>query len=275
MSTTSGAPSRSASWSTPSRRSLAASTATRSRSPASSGIRRRSSSRRMNRYSCGSGTSPKRYISASLPSSRSASVSATSDPSASPSGFSWVVRSSRSCPARASATALRSVCFSGVWSELIDEPGEPNPLLDRLIVLKAKLRGSLQPELPVQLRLEERVARLETGEGSLPLPLRPEDAHVHRRLPEIGRHPDCGHCDEPDPRILQVGDPLGDNLAYRFVHLPHPLAHSTVTTSRSARRSSYSWPRRYRSASSRSRSSSRSSRATQVTVSPARCHRSW
>ena len=50
----------------------------------------------MNRYSSGSGTSPARYIEASLPTARSVSVVARSDPSASPSGFSCVVTTKRS-----------------------------------------------------------------------------------------------------------------------------------------------------------------------------------
>ena len=35
-----------------------------------------------------------------------------------------------------------------------------------------------------------------------------------------------------DARILERADRLGDDLAHRLVHAPHPLAHSTLTTSR-------------------------------------------
>ena len=56
----------------------------------------------------GSGTSPDRNMVTSLPSARSAIVVASSEPSASPSGFSWVATRKRSCSRIASATRVRS-----------------------------------------------------------------------------------------------------------------------------------------------------------------------
>ena len=72
-------------------------------------------------------------------------------------GFSWVVTMKRSLLRRASATAARSAswCSSGV--ELIDQPGEAHPPLDRRIVLKGQLWGSLQVELAVHAALEDAV----------------------------------------------------------------------------------------------------------------------
>ncbi len=46
----------------------------------------------MKPYSAGSGTAPARYMTASFPSWSNASFAASSEPSASPSGFSCVVR---------------------------------------------------------------------------------------------------------------------------------------------------------------------------------------
>src|SRR5438105_8971131 len=112
----------------------------------------------MKRYSDGSGTSPKRYISVSLPRLRSASVVASSDPSASPSGFSCVVTRKRSCPRIASATAASSLAV--VWGELIDQLRHADPSLDRRIVLEGKLRCSLEAEFACDSRLQDRVRSL-------------------------------------------------------------------------------------------------------------------
>ena len=81
----------------PRRRSLAQSRAMTTRSEASSGSSRRRSASAMKPYSPGSGTAPARYMTASFPSWSNARFAASSEPSASPSGFSWVVRRNRLC----------------------------------------------------------------------------------------------------------------------------------------------------------------------------------
>src|SRR6186713_1330293 len=115
----------------------------------------------MNSYSFGIGTSPKRYMSASLPSSRSANVVARSEPRASPSGFSWVVTMKRSWLRRASATAARSASVVFVFVEFIDEPGEAHPPLYRRIVLKGQLWSALETEFAVDAGLKDAVRRLQ------------------------------------------------------------------------------------------------------------------
>ena len=70
-----------------------------------------------------------------------ASFVASSEPRASPSGFSCVVSTNRSPPRIASATAASSLVV--VWGELIDQFGHPNPPLDRRIVLERKLWSPL------------------------------------------------------------------------------------------------------------------------------------
>src|SRR5262245_2258644 len=107
----------STSGSGPSRLSLAQSSARRTRVAASSGTLRGRSSRGIHEYSRGSGASPARYMTESLPSWSSANFIAKRDPSASPSGFSWVVTRKRSCARIASAVSVMTV-----MSVLSDRP---------------------------------------------------------------------------------------------------------------------------------------------------------
>src|SRR5437868_3585651 len=188
------------------RLSFAQSTATKTRSEMSSGHRRRRSASGMNAYSPGSGASPYSTMMESLPSWSKASFAASRDPSASPSGFSCVVRRKRSCPRIASATALRSLAV--VWGELIDQLGHADPPLHRRIVLELQLGGSLHSELSRNLRLKHGMCRLETGERLRALPLGAEHRHVDPRVPQIGRGLDAGDGDESDPRVLELAHRL-------------------------------------------------------------------
>src|SRR4051812_261208 len=245
MSTTSCAFSRRA-ISGPSRRSFAQSSATTTW-PEESGLGPRTiPAKSMNSYSFGMGTSPKRYMSASLPSSRSANVMARSEPRASPSGFSWVVTMKRSLLRRASATAARSPSVVFVFVELIDESGEAHPPLYRRIVLKRQLWGSLQTELAVHAALEDTVRGLEAGERGVALLRGPEHAHVDGGLAKVRARVDPGHGHEADARVLQAADAFREHLAQRLVHTAHAAGHSKVTTSRSTCPSSKAWPARYR-----------------------------
>ena len=89
----------------PSRRSFAQSSAITTRL---AGVRRELTPKlaeAMKSYSAGSGTVPNRYMTASFPSWSNASFAASNEPSASPSGFSCVVRRNRSW-ARIASTIL-------------------------------------------------------------------------------------------------------------------------------------------------------------------------
>src|SRR5437764_3677347 len=128
----------------------------------------------------------------SLPSWSRASLAARSEPSASPSGFSWVVSRNRSCARSASATAARSF----VSGELIDELCHADPSLDRRIVLEGQLRGPLHSQLASDPRLEDTVRRGEPGQRALALALGAEDADEDARVAEVGGGLDAGHGDE-------------------------------------------------------------------------------
>src|SRR3954464_11963264 len=233
------------------RLSFAQSTASSTRSATSSAQRRCSSSSSMNAYSPGSGASPTSTITASLPSWSSASLVASSEPRASPSGFSWVVMTKRSCARIASATAASSPAV--VWCEFIDQFRHADPALDRRIVCELELRGSLEAQLACDLRLQDGVRRLQRGQCPFAFLLRAEHGDEHPRLAQIRRCLDAGNRDEADPRVLELPDAFGQHLPDRFVDASHALAHrayssgsralrrySTLTTSRSARTSSNS-----------------------------------
>src|SRR6266571_4315739 len=201
------------------RLSLAQSRATNTRSETSSGHRRFSSASGMKAYSTGSGASPTRPITLSLPSRSNATLAASSEPSASPSGFSCVVSRKRSCSRIACATAERSLAV--VWGELIDQLRHPDPSLDGRIVLERQLRGPLEPELAGDLGLEHGVRGLERLECLHALPLDSENGDEHASMAKVGRGFDAGDGDEADPRVLQAPDGLGENLLDGLVDSAH------------------------------------------------------
>src|SRR3954471_5674812 len=92
----------------------------------------------------------------SLPSASSASLVASSEPRASPSGFSWVTSRKRSFERRASATACRSLVV-WVWGELIDQLGHADPALDGRIVFEGQLWSPLHSQLARHARLQDPV----------------------------------------------------------------------------------------------------------------------
>src|SRR5918998_1885713 len=207
-------------WSTaasgPSRDSLAQSTATRTRSDASSGTSRSRPSSRMKRYSPGIGAGPARNIALSLPSCRSASCVAASDPRASPSGFSCVVTRKRSRSRTTSAIALRSASVV-VWCccvirgmgvggrrELVDQLRHAYALLDRGIVFERKQRSPLEMQLTRHPRLQHAVSSRQPGQAALALPLTAEHAHVDARVAQVRRRLHAGDGHEPDAGVLEL-----------------------------------------------------------------------
>src|SRR6266550_1086494 len=206
------------------RLSFAQSTARRTRSATSSGQRRWSSPSGMNPYSAGSGASPCSTITVSLPSCSSARFAASSEPRASPSGFSCVVRTNRSCSRIASATAVRSLAV--VWGELIDQLCHADPTFDRRIVLERKLGSPFHAQLARQLGLQQRMGGLDTVDRLRPLSFGAEDGHVDPCVPEVGRGFDSRNRDEADAGVLQLPDRFGQDLANGLVDAAHPISHA-------------------------------------------------
>src|SRR5947208_3055271 len=161
----------------------------------------------------------------SLPSWSSASFSASMEPSASPSGFSWVTSRKRSCERIASATAATSLV---VWGELINQLRHADPALDGRIVFERELRCPLQPQLAGQPALQDAVRRLQAGQALLLLLLGAEDADEDPRVPQIRRRLDSRHGDETDPGVFELTDRLRQHLADGLVDASHPVAHQLV-----------------------------------------------
>src|SRR5579862_5641459 len=227
MSTTERA-SSSSRVSEPIRSAFAQSTATTVRSAMSAGTSRRSSSSCMNAYSRGTGVEPDRNITTSLPSCRSASVIASKEPSASPSGFSWVTTRRRSLSRSAATTACRSldVCVI-LGCELIDQAAHPHTVLDRRIVLERQLRSSLQSQLAGEPPLQDAVGGVEAAECRRPFLLGAEHADEDRRRAKVRRGIDAGHRHEADPGVLQLGQRLREHLPNRLIDASHALGHRT------------------------------------------------
>src|SRR3954471_1024702 len=215
----------------PIRSALAQSTATRVRSSMSAGSTRSRRSRCMKSYSAGSGPSPARYMRTSLPSCPSASFVASSDPSASPSGFSWVTTRKRSCSRNDATTACKSldVCII-LGCKLVDQPAHPYAVLDGRIVLEGQLGGPLHPQFAREPRLQYPVCGLEPAQRCGSLLDRAENADVDRRVAEVGRGVDSGDRHEADPRILQLGQGVGKHLAHRLVHASHSSGHGPYSS---------------------------------------------
>ena len=99
---------------------------------------------------------------------------ASSDPSASPSGFSWEVTTKRSWPRRAASTGSMSVAalifgvVAQVSGELVDQLGHAHATLDRVIVRERELRGPAQVELPGDPALEHAAPRARAPPASAP-----------------------------------------------------------------------------------------------------------
>src|SRR4029079_8750210 len=164
------------------------------------GSSRRRPSSCMNAYSRGSGAPPERNMSTSLPSWRRATVVASSDPSASTSGFSWFTTRKRSCSRNAAAIAWRSVDVCVILGcELVDQLAHPHAALDGRIALEGQLRGAPPPTLAHKLRLQRAVGGLEPPERRLLLLLRAEDAHEDDRVAKVGCRVDTRHRHEADP----------------------------------------------------------------------------
>src|SRR6476661_4257780 len=141
----------------------------------------------------------------SLPSWSSASLVASSEPRAAPSGVSWVNSRKRSFERIAAATACRSLVVC-VWGELIDQLGHADPALDRRIVFEGQLGSPLHSQLARQAGLQDAVRRGEAVERLRPLDLGTEHADEDARVTEIRRGLDTGDGDEPDPRVLQLAN---------------------------------------------------------------------
>ena len=131
----------------------------------------------------GSGASPARYMTLSLPSWSSASCDG--EQRAERVAVRVLVRRDEEAIVRADRlgdgleVSLSSVVVGG---ELIDQLGHAHAALDRRIVLEGELRGPLQPELAREPRLQHAVGGVEPGDASARA-CAPSRARSRRRAP--------------------------------------------------------------------------------------------
>src|SRR5438105_4852831 len=198
------------------------------RSSMSPGGTARTLSSGRNSYSCGSGRSRSSMNAAlSLPMASRISCIATSDPSASPSGFSCVTTISF-CAERSSSRAwsrAERFPFSGITDLPVDQPRDAVRPLDRLVVLEHQRRRALEGQLGGDHALEETMGGTQPLERRCSGRLVAEDAHVHARMSQIWAGLDCSHCHKTDARILQIlGDRVAEHSTHRLIDATHPLA---------------------------------------------------
>src|SRR3712207_5749719 len=140
-------------------------------------------------------------ISESLPSCSRIQCIASSEPSASPSGFSWVVSRSLSAARSSSTTWPSSVatCIPFYFQELADS----HPSIYRLVVEELQGRSPLESQLGGDRPLQDAVGGAQARERRLPLILPTEHAHVNPGPAEVGARIDRRDGHEPDPGILE------------------------------------------------------------------------
>src|ERR1700744_4862402 len=138
-------------------------------------------------YSYGSGNSPSAMnIRQSLPTAVSRCWVATSDPSASPSGFSWVTTISFADPRSPSSAACRPERSIGstrlplvIVVILREQFSDPHSTVDRFVVVERERRRVLQSQLGGETLLQIAVRRAQALKAVLATSVVAEDAYVH------------------------------------------------------------------------------------------------
>src|SRR5579872_92541 len=201
------------------------------RSSRSSGgaVTRPSSGRKS--YSCGSGNSDSAMnISESLPRELSTLCIATSEPSASPSGCSWVIAISLAAERSSSRTRARSgpdPLSPIVRMLLVEQLGDAHPSLHGFVEAEGQQRRVLERQLRGEPALEEPVRSLQRLQRLLALGLVAEDAHIYARVAQVGAGFDCRHGYEADSWVGEIfGDRIAEDRPHRLVDASHAaVAH--------------------------------------------------
>ena len=211
------------------------------------------------RYSQGSGNSSgEMYISESLPSCSRMRCIASSEPSASPSGFSCVVSRNRSAWRSAAttwscsvATVTRRAAPRCASRARIDSSYE-----------KTERRGALHAQLPGDRLLHEPVRGAQAGQRLLLLLGAAEHAHEHASVAKVGACVYGGHRHESYARVVEaLRDSAREDLPDRLVHPAHAVRGHSNPRAAGLRRTANGIARGSRRGSSTRRSGRGSSRA--------------
>src|SRR5215218_91804 len=122
-------------------------------------------------------------ITESLPRMRRTPCIAMSEPSASPSGFSWVTSTKRSAERSASSTCSR---VEEKVSVVIEQLFHPHRAVGRVVVVELERRCALHPQLRAHAALEHAARRLQALQRLGPLVLPAQDGDVHAGMPQVG-----------------------------------------------------------------------------------------
>ena len=204
---------------------------------------------RMKPYSPGSGASPQSNITSPCRARRARGAVASSEPSASPSGFSCVVtsearRASGSRPRPPLRSVVVCVSVSGASSSI--SLRHAHAALDRRIVFERQIGVRFSLQLAARAAPGGRRARPRARERRCALLLAAEDADADPRLAQVGRrstpvtvtNPMRGSLSSGSPRRAPAG-PTRSRAACAAQLIERP------TTCRSTAASSHSWPRSY------------------------------
>src|SRR5918992_1477547 len=195
------------------------------RSPTSAGGSPTRSSKVHSRYSHGRGNSSgDMNMTVSLPSCLRIQCMASSEPSASPSGFSWVVRSSLSAWRSSSTTWPCSVATGGI-RVFFQKLADSHPPINRLVIEELQGRCPLEAKFGGDRPLQKTVGGTQARERRSPLILPTQHTYVNAGVAKVWRGFDRSYRDKSDSGVLEpLGQARGQHLPHRLVHSPHPLA---------------------------------------------------
>src|SRR4051794_32038096 len=204
----------------------------------------------------------------------------TSEPSASPSGFSCVTRAKRCAPRISSRTCSREEAppFSLIGAHLPQDLLDARGALGGVVVDELQRRRALHPQLSAHPRLQDAVGGLQPRQRRLALLVRSEHADEHPRMAQVGTRLYVGDGHESDAGVLEVlKNCVAQHLAHRLVDATHARAHANSSkdaTVRSIRELSGKRSRTCRSTRSTASSSVRSEPLVSAAASVARCQAS-
>src|SRR3989442_2944494 len=161
------------------------------------------------------------------------------EPSASGSGLTW--QASATDGARASTSAARpssSIVVTARGFDLAKELVHPFHLLQANVLFEVELRRELEANLVPEHGPQVRASGLEAGSCPAEVLVLAEHRVVDRRATQVGRDLDARDRDEPDPRVLQPRDLLGEDLTELLGHAfgsPSPAHVASFAFSRPAR----------------------------------------
>src|SRR6266705_2857470 len=131
---------------------------------------------------------------------------------ASGSGLTWQAKATASLLDRTSAALSSSLIAGPLRLDLAQEPRDPFHLLQTEILLEVEVRGELQPDFVPQQRPQMAAGRLQSGARAPVVAVLAEHGVEDRCSPEVGADLNMSDGHEPDSRVLQLRNLLGQHF---------------------------------------------------------------